>query len=146
MRSRLLAAAFGVAALIGACGTRPPLRADGGGMGGEPDGGAGDGGAVPGGTGYPFPDCPWPTVTGQPCTPPAICMNLRCVQCSDRYWVLAWAGRCFCDASGAWMCDGSSAGPHIIDCLYEPPLECDIAQRLYEDADCQTHPACEQPR
>ena len=144
MSSRLVMAACAVAALIAACASRPPLRADGSERGGgEPDGGA-DGGS--GGTGYPFPDCPWPTVTGQPCTPPAICMNLRCVQCSDRYWVLAWAGRCFCDASGAWMCDGSSAGPHIIDCLYEPPLECDIAQRLYEDADCQTHPACQAAR
>jgi len=59
---------------------------------------------------------------------------------------LAWAGRCSCDASGAWMCDGSSVDPHIIDCLYEPPLECDIAQVLYEDADCQTHPACQAAR
>jgi len=44
------------------------------------------------------------------------------------------------------MCDGSSVDPHIIDCLYEPPLECDIAQVLYEDADCQTHPACQAAR
>jgi len=134
-------AACAIAALIAACGSRTPLRADATGIGGEPDGGRADGGSAgTGGPGFPFPDCAGPTVTGQPCTVPAFCTNLRCVQCSDRYWRFARTESCMCDASGAWQCDGDWVG-HI-DCLYDPPLECDIALVLYEDAACQTHPAC----
>jgi len=30
-----------------------------------------------------------------------------------------------------------------VDCFFDPPLTCEIAQGLYEDPTCQTHPACE---
>ena len=163
MRSHLLAAAFGIAALIGACVSRMPIRADGGatapdsGMGGALGeagitgtgigGGDGGGGGTGGGAGSGgVPDCPGQVDTGQPCTPGAMCTPLRCEACSDSYWRRAAAfPPCVCEATGFWMCRGTPGGP-IGDCFFDPPLDCETAQSLYEDADCQTHPACQAAR
>jgi hypothetical protein len=48
---------------------------------------------------------------------------------------------CACDPTGVWMC--TLLPPSTIgDCFFDPPLDCDLAQSLYEDATCQTHPPC----
>jgi hypothetical protein len=80
-------------------------------------------------------------VEGQPCTagsPP--CARLVCEACSDQYWQRYRIGPCQCSPSG-WACL-RPPGTSPIDCFFDPPLECDLAQTLYEDAACTVHPVC----
>jgi hypothetical protein len=87
-------------------------------------------------------DCPRGTITGQPCVVGSICSNVACHACSDQYWRLVRdRAPCACDPTGVWMC--TLLPPSTIgDCFFDPPLDCDLAQSLYEDATCQTHPPC----
>ncbi len=87
-------------------------------------------------------DCSPATTTGQPCIVGSICSNVVCHVCSDQYWRLVREGPCACDPSGVWQCNRNPVIGPIGDCFFDPPLECDLAQTLYVDATCQTHPPC----
>jgi hypothetical protein len=81
-------------------------------------------------------------VTGEPCTPRTACTSWRCQACSDRYWSLLRGLPCTCGDTGVWTCPSISPVTPIGDCLFEPPLDCETAATLYEDAACEIHPAC----
>jgi hypothetical protein len=107
----------------------------GGGVSGSAGGAAGAGGATP-----VVGDCPLGTATGQPCVIGSFCTNVMCSACSDQYWSLVRSlVPCSCSTTGVWSCPmiGRSG-----DCFFDPPLDCALAQLLYEDATCQTHPPC----
>ena len=110
----------------------------GGGLGGSA---GGTGGAA--GTAGDMPDCPPMPTPGQRCVVGSVCRNAaQCHACSDRYWRLVGERPpCLCDSTGSWWCSGRPPD-HAVDCFFDPPLDCDLAQSLYEDATCQTHPPC----
>ncbi len=135
-----------VAALYGACASRalPNSAADGAGLGGT---GVTTGGAGAGGSAGPLviPDCPPSATTGKPCAAVgSFCYSTLCSACSDQYWRLVPQGPapCVCDSTGVWMCPSGASGGPIGDCFFDPPLDCALAQSLYEDATCLTHPPC----
>src|SRR5262245_19976146 len=133
-----LAATCLTAALIAACGSSlPPIV-------GEQDAGATPDGDV---TPAEIQRCPASVETGQPCSVGAYpCSRGQCVVCSDRYWRLARSSvlpDCICEKTGVWKCISlSSGGSGIEECIFDPPLDCAVAEFLYEDAACQTHPPC----
>jgi hypothetical protein len=160
-----------LAALCGACGSRPLPNDGAGGMAGSTGGGTGGGaragtgggagglsgagattsaagvGGAAGVAGAPAdrPECPPATAPGMPCaTVGSSCDSVVCSACSDQYWRLVRQGPapCVCTSPGVWMCAGVGPGGPIGDCFFDPPLDCAIAQSLYEDASCQTHPPC----
>ena len=120
-----------------------------GGSAGVTTGGAGAGGSAGGaagaaGTPADMPDCPLAAATGNPCaTVGSVCRTTACIACSDQYWRRVPQGvPCVCNPTGVWMCAPGSFGGPIGDCFFDPPLDCAIAQLLYEDAACQMHPPC----
>jgi hypothetical protein len=151
-------------ALYGACGSRalPNNNPEGsvagstgsgtGGGQGHPGvadaGGAGQGaggGGTSGAAGAPadMPECPRAAATGQPCAAAAtVCNSTICTSCSDQHWRLIRQGPCVCDAAGVWRCTPIAPIGPIGDCFVDPPLDCEFAQLLYEDATCETHPLC----
>jgi len=112
----------------------------GAGLDGSGGGAAGAAGGATGGV----PNCSPATIPGQPCAVVgSVCSNVVCDACSNQYWRIVTYGPCVCDSAGRWSCPGSRPPGSVIgDCLFDPPLECDLAQLLYEDATCQTHPPC----
>jgi hypothetical protein len=109
----------------------------GAGSGGSAGGAGGAAGMTPAG----IVDCPPATIPGQPCVVGSVCSNVVCHVCSDQYWHLVRDGLCGCQ-TGVWLCSGGNPTRPAGDCFFDPPLECDLAQTLYVDAACQTHPPC----
>jgi hypothetical protein len=132
----------GTSAPSGSAGTSAPSGNAGAGAGGS--GGTISGGGT-GGTASGIAPCPNSTTSGQPCqTPGASCATGPCEECSDRYWRIGRTILCACQATGSWLCSANTpGGPGGGDCFFDPPLECPLAQWLYTDATCQTHPPCE---
>lgn len=134
-----LGGAGGVAGTAGGAGLGGDGPTTGGaGLGGSAGGAAGAAGMTAAG----IVDCPPATTTGQPCVVGSICSNVACHVCSDQYWHLVREGPCACDPSGVWQCSRNPVIGPIGDCFFDPPLDCALAQSLYEDATCQTHPPC----
>ena len=133
-----LGGAGGVAGTTGGAGLGGAGATTGGaGLGGSAGGGsAGAAGATPAA-------CAPGTTSGQACVDVGpVCRNVVCHACSDQYWRIVDDGPCTCLSTGVWNCP---PGRTIGDCFFDPPLDCDLAQSLYEDATCQTHPPCSAP-
>jgi len=133
-----LGGAGGVAGMAG----DPGLGGAGAATGGAGLGGSAGGAAGAAGGPAVLPECSPETTTGQPCVVGSVCNQVECGACSDRYWRrLVGLRPCACDPTGVWACTPAPPG-HSVDCFFDPPLDCALAQLLYEDATCQTHPPC----
>jgi hypothetical protein len=126
-----------VSGTSGAAGTSP----GGAGAGGVVSSGGGAGGGA-GGSSSVTPICSSDVVHGQPCTTvESRCMTGTCDACSDEYYRLVPSSPCVCAPTGVWMCVPIPPGGGG-DCFFDPPLECALAELLYVDATCKTHPPC----